>query len=389
MSRNELISSNKSISAHALKTRARAGTETVISNFTGQLLTLKDGGNTAELKEDIAYSIPPEALALYNSLMSKSPYLSDTVLVEAIEKEDVLPSAMVTDILVANPQSAKSSEVNEALNSRTSLLSDEQREDVDQGVFILGAFESLQSKLSDGLAQRAQVQYAIVNHYLGDTTGTDSLKLYLAAQPDLWAKQLLLMQYIADADTMAAGALIHSINNSGLNLPQQAEWDDLTAYNNLCKYIAANENSIPDSLQQIALTELATRNTMSGAYARNLLVNQGMITYYEPYIFPDDNLKSGKVIRRKQETGISGVDLKVYPNPATDFIIADYQLFDNQNIRTLNIIDVCGRKLKSIELSTNKGYEVIPLNHLSSGIYTISLNVNGIIVKATKVIVDK
>lgn len=350
------------------------GTETVISNYTGQLLTLKDGGNAAELKEDIAYSIPPEALALYNSLMSKSPYLSDTVLVEAIEKEDVLPSGMVTDILVANPQSAKSNEVADALDSRTNLLSNEQREDVEQGVFVLGAFESLQSKLSDALAQRAQVQYAIVNHYLGDSTGTDSLKLYLAAQPDLWAKQLLLMQYVADADTMAAGALIQSINSSGLNLLQQTEWDDLTAYYNLYKYIAANENSIPDSLQQIALNELATRNTMAGAYARNLLVNQGLIAYNEPYIFPDDNLKSGKIIRHKQVTNRNDADFKVYPNPAKDYVIIEYRGERRNELSSIEIINAMGQIILNRNFEEASCIQIIPLSGLVSGAYTIRIN---------------
>ncbi len=389
MSRNELISSNKSISAHALKTRARAGTETVISNFTGQLLTLKDGGNTAELKEDIAYSIPPEALALYNSLMSKSPYLSDTVLVEAIEKEDVLPTAMVTDILVANPQSAKSSEVNEALDNRTNLLSDEQREDVDQGVFVLSAFESLQSWLSDALAERAQLQYAIVNHYLNDSTGTDSLNVYLAAQPDLWAKQLLLMQYLAEADTLAADALLQAIPINSLNPSQQAEWNDMAEYYGLCKQIAVNENNVVDSLQLIALTELATHVSTAGSSARNLLINQGAMVYNEPYIFPDDNLKSGKVIRRKQAIEKSDVVLKVFPNPAVDYIIAEYQLDKHINKPLLNIIDVLGRNLQSVTLSCNKGYEVIPLNNIPPGIYTITLCTNGTKIKEAKIIISQ
>jgi hypothetical protein len=363
------------------------GAEALISNYTGQMLNLKDGGNTQELKEDIAYSIPTEALALYNSLMAESPYLSDSVMVEAIGKEDVLPSAMVSDILVANPQSAKSSEVNEALDSRTNLLSDEQRVDVDQGVFVLSAFESLQSKLSDALAQRAQLQYAIVNHYLNDSTGTDSLKIYLAAQPDIWAKQLLLMQYLAEKDTLAADALLQTFPINSYNPSQQTEWNDLAEYYSLSRQIAANENNLPDSVQLTALAELAAHHTHAAAYARNLLINQGMIVYNEPYIFPDDNLKSGKVIRRNQGFGKSDIVLKVYPNPATDYIIAEYNFDEHIKKPLLNIIDVLGRNLHSVTLSSNKGFEVIPLINMPPGIYTITLCTNSTIIKKAKVIV--
>lgn len=349
------------------------GTETVISNYTGQMLSLKDGGNTAELKEDIAYSIPPEALALYNLLIAKSPYLSDTVLIEAIGKEDVLPSVMVTDVLVANPQSAKSSEVNDALDNRTNLLSDDQRDDVDQGVFVLSAFESLQSKLGDALAQRAQIQYAIANHYLIDTTGTDSLKIYLTAQPDLWAKQMLLMQFISESDTTAADALLQTIEINNLNALQQAEWNDLTEFYDLNWQLSANANHTPDSLQQIALTELGAHNTHAAAYARNLLINQGMIVYNEPYIFPDDNLKSGKVIRRKQVTNRSNVDFKVYPNPAKDYVIIEYTGERKDKFSSTEIIDAIGQIILKRKFEESSNLLIIPITGLAPGAYTIRI----------------
>ncbi len=355
-----------------LKTQ-QDGMETVISNYTGQMLTLKDGGNTSELKDDITYSIPPEALALYNSLLAKSPYLSDSVMVEAIGKEDVLPSVMVTDILVANPQSAKSSEVNEALDNRTNLLTEEQREDVDQGVFVLSAFESLQSKLGDALAQRAQVQYAIVNHYLNDSTGTDSLKIYLAAQPDLWAKQLLLMQYLAEADTLAADNLLQTIPINNLNPSQQAEWNDLAEYYSLCKQIAINENNLTDSLQVIALMELASHISAAGSYARNLLISQNILVYSEPYIFPDENLKSGKVIKRKQVTNRNDADFKVYPNPAKDYVIIVYTGEKSNKFSSMEIMDAMGRIILKRKFEEASGFQIIPLSGLAPGAYTIRI----------------
>jgi hypothetical protein len=347
--------------------------EALISGYTGQMLSLKDGGNTQDLKDDIAYSIPPEALALYNSLMAKSPYLSDTVLTEAIGKEDVLPSAMVTDILVANPQSAKSSEIIEALDNRTNLLSDEQREDVDQGVFVLSAFESLQSKIGDALAQRAHVQYAIVNQYINDSTGTDSLKLYLSAQPDLWAKQVLLNQYVTESDTVSADGLMQSINSSCLNPTQQDQWNDLITFYGICTQMKAQANDLPDSIQQTILNELATHNTYSGTYARDLLINKDIIAYNEPYIFPENNLKSGKIIRNKQVTTRINADFKIYPNPAIDYVIIEYTGEKSNRFLSIEIIDAAGQIILKHNFEETSDIQVIPLSGVAPGAYTIHI----------------
>lgn len=153
--------------------------------------------------------------------------------------------------------------------------------------------------------------------------------------------------------------------------------------------VSYNQFIMPDSLQVIALMELASHISAAGSYARNLLISQSAMVYNEPYIFPDENLKSGKVIRKKQIIGKSDVVLKVYPNPAVDYIIAEYQLDECINKPLLNIIDVLGRNLQSFTLSCNKGYEVIPLINLPPGIYTITLCTNGTKIKEVKVIISQ
>jgi len=51
--------------------------------------------------------MPPETMQLRSQLLNASPYLSDTVMVNAAKKEAVLPNSIVTEILTENPQSAK------------------------------------------------------------------------------------------------------------------------------------------------------------------------------------------------------------------------------------------------------------------------------------------
>nr|NQU92404.1 hypothetical protein [Bacteroidota bacterium] len=62
-----------------------------------------DGGDTETLNSEVETSTPPEAVEVYTELMAESPNLSETVVETSIEKEEVLPNAMIRDVMVANP----------------------------------------------------------------------------------------------------------------------------------------------------------------------------------------------------------------------------------------------------------------------------------------------
>ena len=61
-----------------------------------------------------------DAYTLYTELMSKSPYLSEEVLLKLAEKQN-FPEAMLRDIMVANKQAAKYADVAEKLEERAAL----------------------------------------------------------------------------------------------------------------------------------------------------------------------------------------------------------------------------------------------------------------------------
>ncbi|MCD4696716.1 MAG: right-handed parallel beta-helix repeat-containing protein, partial [Bacteroidales bacterium] len=101
------------------------------------LAILIDGGDTEAVQFEVETSIPPETMQVYNDLMNKSPYLSDTVVSTAIEKEDVLPGAMIRDIMVANPHTAKSEELMNKLDERWDPLPEYMKAQILQGRSIV------------------------------------------------------------------------------------------------------------------------------------------------------------------------------------------------------------------------------------------------------------
>jgi hypothetical protein len=62
--------------------------KTEIDNLEATLQQNIDGGSTAETAEDVFYSTLDETYSVYSDLMEKSPYLSDTVMKNAVMRED-------------------------------------------------------------------------------------------------------------------------------------------------------------------------------------------------------------------------------------------------------------------------------------------------------------
>ena len=89
----------------------------------------------------LLFCVYNETMQLRDELLSASPYLSDTVMVNAAEKEEVLPNSIVTEVLSANPQSAKAENVLSTLNARSNPPSDNQMAQIQANDTVLGAKE--------------------------------------------------------------------------------------------------------------------------------------------------------------------------------------------------------------------------------------------------------
>ncbi len=133
------------------------------------LTALVDGGNTDVLEQEVLQSMPPETYDLYMSLMGKSPYLSDSVLIAAIEKENVLPNVLIKDILVANPQAAKSNEVMDKVDEKSNPFDrgDDSRNIV--GQYFVAAKEKLEAQVAFYRHQRSTNLKFLKQLYRNDT----------------------------------------------------------------------------------------------------------------------------------------------------------------------------------------------------------------------------
>jgi hypothetical protein len=369
-------------------------TESLLTEaYSDTLLMSIDGGNTTQLNLDVVTSTPDETMALRQQLLNESPYLSDTVMKSAIAKEIVLPNAIIRDVLMANPQAAKSVTVLQTLNARNNQMPDYMMAEIMQGRNVLGGKEVIEQKVVQHKTNYTRVLHKIEGYYQSDTlnmaASRDSLVELWSNQPQPESKYKLAFQYLSMNDSTG---LFNTLNNIpvGLELTPQEEtiYDLYTDIFDLLWQIQ-NDSIGLDSTRVTLLFNMAENyKTAPGALAMNILINKGEVIYNEPVYFPD----YFKAITA-DDAGLTPSDkerlLKIFPNPAGDYCIIEYDLSQCYGEENIAITDLYGRNLLSFNPENKHAQKIISLAGFSAGVYFVSLAENGIRKESVKLIVVK
>ncbi len=357
------------------------------------LASLEDGGNTAALQSEVDNSTPPETMEVYTELMTTSPYLSDTVVESAIYKENVLPNAMIRDVMVANPQSAKNNELLTAVEDRANPMPEYMKAQILQGKSIIGAMEQLMAEHSHHKQIYNQAFKQCVSFYLNDTINTetnmDSLISLLNREHRLEAKYKLVALNLQEGNHNEAQLLMDNIENQfNLTSNQLAEYNHLQDYLSISSQWQENDFDF-NNLTENQLSELDNlefnANGLAKVYARNIRLELGASNYKEPYILPDVN-KSTQAQLEEEKIMESLEDfhyIKLFPNPAKNYIIVEYQLENKLESAMLQISHISGKILKEIPINEFQNQETIDIRELKSGNYIISLFSNGKVLESS------
>ena len=353
--------------------------------LSNELSALVDGGSTLALNLDVATSIPPEALQTRDELLSESPYLSDTVMKTSITKDEVLDNAMIRDVLVANPQSAKSDQIINMLEDRTVPMPDYMMAQILEGEDTISSKEILESKRAYWEGEKAKEYQRLLRHYKGDSINPpteDSLAWLFAYRNSPgayydWATWHHKHRRFNQQDSILN--LIPSMFS--LTYSQQSThqaYFDLFEINSQLMVDSSIVFNV-DSLKQIVLQNIVLNNNdFPGAYARNILIAAGKITYQEPIILPDTSLKSKKRDRyRGVKLPFEINILKVYPNPAHDYFVVEYHWESAPNYGFIHMYDIAGKEVGSFSITGKQNQVIIPTKKLQSGVYLLILEING------------
>jgi hypothetical protein len=127
------------------------------------------------------------------------------------------------------------------------------------------------------------------------------------------------------------------------------------------------------------------------SFSRNILIARGTMTYSEPILLPDP-LKSGKE-KRQYKTGkfTDKSYLKLFPNPARQYVIVEYNLkeqFTKNCEISLVVSNFNGIPLLRKYLYKQQDQEMIPTSAFINGPYVCILQVNGRIIGTQKFVVQ-
>jgi len=347
---------------------------------------LKDGGSTEDMKLEVDLSTPPETYSIYTELMGSSPYISDTVMGAAIEKEDVLPNVMIRDVMVANPHNAKNDELMDIIEERSDPMPDYMKAQIIEGGGLVSLFENLQSQRSYYKQKRANAFNALVRQYVSDTIdpsgSTDSLRALLQNENTLEAKYRLAFLSLGQGAWSLGQDILDNIPQQfSLTAGEQDNHAQVIAYSEILANLAQQGKTImeADSSQVEALFDIESSGIgITSVYARNVLLAMGEIEYDEPILMPDFTKSSA--ISEERAKLMKALDehryLEVFPNPACDYLIIGHELELLQENPYAEILNLKGEKLKHIKLNGKQNQETLNIKELKPGVYIVTLYAN-------------
>jgi hypothetical protein len=357
--------------------------------------SLLDGGNTEDLDFDIITSMPDEALELHDQLLTDSPYLSDTIIKQAIYKETVLPNAMIRDVLTVNPQSAKSVEILDALDGRYDPMPEYMMAEIMQGLDQVGALESLESRIGYWKQYRSKAINRLIREYLTDSTITypnDSLIQLLQDESDLQSKYRLAFAYWDNNQPEEALDILDNIPATfdltpiEQNINQQ--YRDYFDILRIMEDSSLNAFQLDSSSVQSLIGIMNDDYPLISTYARGLLMKGKHIDYTETVGFPLTAKKypAYYYLRPQPAYFTENEHLYLFPNPCIDFTIAYYNTLEQGQSGSLVVYDLHGQELEQIRLNSVQNQRVVNLSSYTDGIYFIGITINNDLITLRKLI---
>jgi hypothetical protein len=362
-----------------------------INNTKSLLETVTDGGDTDGLNQTVDDAEPDEALKLRNELLSESPNLSDTVMINATNVEDVLPSVMLTQVLSENPQAAKSNNVQNALDNRINQLPVYMRDAINQGRFSSSLKENIENNIIKLQTQRERIYTNLLDVYSNDTTqtGYDNLQNLLQNETDLKGKYRLISYYLSRKDRVNAENIFNSIpQDFELTLEEENEYNAMAELNSVLFNLIDEEKSLyeTDSIQFELIRTLSEDTiTIAGAYARGIMTMIDTVDHISVFPFPDVNGDKGN----NPEPIVYPETFKVFPNPANDYFIIEYALSDKETVKdvSLSLYDNKGKEVMGFEVDTRANQILAECDHLTPGVYWCRKFNKGVVANEERVVI--
>ena len=252
------------------------------------------------------------------------------------------------------------------------------------GKDIVGLKEQLEGKLFEHQLWQSYYLGELIRYYSQDTSGinaADSIILLLENRSDLHSKYTLAFEYLSNGQTDRAIEVLNSIPNQfQLTEEQVKEYQHYSSYLHILCDLQSQNLTIydinPDQINQLQQL-LSEASEPVQTYARNILIANNLISYTEPIYLPDETKSVVANKEQKPRTALNAGSLKLFPNPSSQYVIADYNYsgsVSSNEVLVLSIVTSEGKIVMHNELKKLQDQLLIDCRNLSAGSYLCRIN---------------
>ncbi|OYT15556.1 MAG: hypothetical protein B7C24_12505, partial [Bacteroidetes bacterium 4572_77] len=334
---------------------------------------LTDGGSTDATNLTIASAQPSDTWALRANLLGMSPYLSKEVLIEAADRTDVLPESVLFEILSANPEELRKSDLMDHLENKAQPLPDYMISILRQMSNGTSAKTAMLNQKASYYSKKTNAIQAMIRSIKNeDELDIIALRNWLGNMENINADKQIVSTYLYEDNYTAANNLLNLIpdlyNLEGEKLQAFNDFKDLLNLQVGLKQQDRNIFTLNDSekLQLLSLAENSTGNAKYGA--RNIL----SFVYGDNYCDCITPIEGGG---NKSTTSsyVYSQSINIKPNPASVYSSIDYTLPIGVEHATLQLINVEGKIVYSQEISGMQGQTTLDVRAYKSGTYVFRL----------------
>ena len=355
------------------------------------LIALIDNGNTEALQQQVENNWSSDAWNLRNNLIQKSPFLSADAILTAAE-QNILPNAMLLEVLLANPDATSGESFIADLNLATNNSLPAYMLD-----FVRNSWntETTRTNLEAQIAA-TQAEIASTTHYakylekIKKDYTYNSRKAAIETGDDIMDEMEMMEFFIGNHEWTKADSVLLYIENNPNFADHLAFVEDYDDYITFRAGLGTRTLAELDSTETAYLETLAAKDGRVADFAQNILC-----FFYDNCT--TDHVKSGGMTNNITEDNAMAhptleelmYNVELYPNPANDFSSIKWEIFDVLENCTYQIFDLSGKKLSSGAIPDNKGELTLDTRRYNNGTYIINIYNGGALKSSSKLVVTK
>jgi len=335
-----------------------------------------DGGNTPALLYEIQETWSSDAWTMRDELISYSPYLSQEALIEAA-LTGVLPDAMLLDVCIQNPSATMGDEFIEIISHSIPNPLPEYMVNL-----IISNWETedarflLEKSIADKSLSMSTISDLLISDLMSDTISRESEIInWLYRRADFSDYLMIVDRYMHNNDNSSAASILSTIqdqfvlNEEQANLIEDYFWfvnfrEDLKSENR-------NFNELTSTEIDLLRQKIEETDNKISEFSKNILcyfydicTEIELPLDIEPRRKKDNNLTSRQALKLTH--------LKVYPNPANDYVNFEWKLNSAKN-REIRISTVTGVIIQRHTIKSEEGQWLWDSRNIKEGTYIYEL----------------